>query len=101
MDYRQELKCKLIKFLQSKCVYEEFIEALFHGGLHARDIDDFVGWCYSEGVKRTAMENSFYWDDFPLQGGGRWMQLSGEFFDIYDSIPSEESDPQWDNMWEE
>ena len=101
MDYRQELKCKLIKFLQSKGVYEEFIVALSCGGTNARDIDAFVGWCYSEGVKRTAIERCFYWDNFPLQGDGRWVLLSAEFYDIYDSIPSEESDPQWAKMWEE
>ena len=98
MTEQEILKTRLTRFLKERGVYDKFITNL----TNYEDIEALCDYEIRWETPEESINDAFKWD-VTIEGSDYWHNLYFEFRDNYDNLSTEEleSDPQWNNMWEE
>ena len=98
MTQKEELKAKLIIFLEDNGVFEKFAAYLYY----FPDIDSLCESAIRNKEEGVVISNAFSWSSTE-EGHDYWFRLNELFYSSYENLPTDRipSDPQWSNMWEE
>lgn len=101
MTEKEILIAKLAIFLEEYGAYDSYMAGLAEHGARKNTIDELAEWCIKQGCTKYIIDHSFGWHRVPLRSDQTsWGYLNDKFKELYHSLPYEEIDSQWDNMWD-